>query len=216
MSRPGEEVAKRLGRPRDPDIEDRVYDAAMEIYSQLGWPGFTFEAITKATGIGKAAVYRRWSSRGQLLAETFEHRWLTVDEIDSGSLREDLIQLVAMFLDRMTGRYGMAFVHMWIDRVNYPEAQDATATYRTQMVTAGRQIVRRAVRRGELPSGTSPTLIIDLVVGGIQNHVISTPPHLRPQMEARMYAFGEELVDTVLRGALSSSARPSGSDRAHA
>src|ERR1700689_1033461 len=124
MSQPGEEVAKRLGRPRDPDIEDRVYDAAMEIYSQLGWPGFTFEAITKATGIGKAAVYRRWSSRGQLLAETFEHRWLTVDEIDSGSLREDLIQLVAMFLDRMTGRYGMAFVHMWIDRVNYPEAQD--------------------------------------------------------------------------------------------
>jgi hypothetical protein len=84
------------------------------------------------------------------------------------------------------------------------------------MVHVGRQIVRRAVRRGELPGGTSPTVIVDLVVGGIQNHVISTPAHLRPRMEARMYEFGEELVDTVLRGALAPGSRPAADKNSNA
>jgi AcrR family transcriptional regulator len=197
-----EEGAPRLGRPRDPDIEDRVYEAAMDTYSRVGWAGFTFEAITRSTGIGKAAIYRRWASRGELLGDTFKNRWLTVDEIDTGSLRADLIALTNMFLHHMTSQYGTVVIHMRVDRLQYQEVRDATDEYHLQMVRAGRQIVRRAVRRGELPADVSPTLIIDLVVGGIQNHVITTPPHLRSQMEARMYKFGEEMVDAVLRGIL--------------
>ena len=46
----------------------------------------------------------------------------------------------------------------------------------------------------------TPTLLTDLVVGGIHNHVIATPPALRPERESQMYAYAEQLVDAALRG----------------
>jgi hypothetical protein len=51
-----------------------------------------------------------------------------------------------------------------------------------------------------LPKGTSPTLALDLIVGGVTNHVAATPTDLRPAMEWKMHAYGETLVDTILRG----------------
>jgi len=193
------EVA-RPGRPRDPDIEDRVFDAAMAIYASAGWAGFNFEVITRATGIGKAAIYRRWPYRGALLADTLRARWMTVEDIDTGNLRDDLIRLVRLILTSHTGRYGFAAIQMQADRLHHDEVREATDEYVQKTIRAGRQIVHRAVARGELPVRIKPALIIDPVVGGAQNHVTSTPPDLRPAMEASMFDFGDDLVDTVLRG----------------
>jgi AcrR family transcriptional regulator len=174
----------------------------MDLYSRAGWAGFNFEAITRATGIGKAAIYRRWPDRGKLLADVMKARWMTVEDINAGNLRDDLLQLVSLFFTRLTGPYGSAMVQMQADRLHYKEVREATDGYILQTVRAGRQIVRRAVARGELPSQMSPTLIIDLVVGGVQNHVLSTPPSLRPEMESGMHDFAQDLVESVLRGVL--------------
>ena len=190
----------KAGRPRDPDIEDRVYDAAIDIYSHAGWAGFNFAAISRAAGIGKNAMYRRWSSREDLLADTLKARWISVEEIDTGYLRDDLLRLAMLFMTLLNGKYGSAQVQMQADRLHFQEVRTATDDYFRQMVRLGRQIVRRAVSRGELPPQMSPTLIIDLVVGGATNHVMSTPPSLRSDMAARMDHFGAELVDAVLRG----------------
>lgn len=180
-----------------------MFDAAIELYSHAGWAGFNFEAITRATGIGKAALYRRWPGRAELLVDTLKARWYTVNEINTGRLRDDLLALTRMFLDQMTSRRGNIHLQIMMDTENYDEVRDATAAYRTSLAKDGRAIVRRAVDRGELPAGTSPTLIIDMVVGGIQNHVVSTPPELRAKMEARMHEYGEQLVDAVLTGTIS-------------
>ena len=190
----------KAGRPRDPDIEDRVYDAAIDIYSHAGWAGFNFAAVSRAAGIGKNAIYRRWSSRGELLADTLEARWIPLEEIDTGGLRDDLHRLTMLFLELLTSQYGYAAVQMQVDRQHFEEVRAATDDYVMGTVRLGRQIVRRAVARGELPPQMSPTLIIDLVVGGVTNHVMSTPPELRPEMETRMGDFGAHLVDAVLRG----------------
>jgi AcrR family transcriptional regulator len=190
----------RPGRPRNPDIEDRVFDAAIEIYSRVGWAGFNFEAVTRATGIGKAAIYRRWPTRMDLLVAALKARWGTVGDIDTGTLRGDLLGLVEFFSARLTGSFGSVSIHINADRLHFPEAREATDAHITAEVRAGRRIVRRAIARGELPERTRPSLVIDLVVGAMQNHVLSTPASLRPEMVASLEGFGEDLVDTVLRG----------------
>jgi AcrR family transcriptional regulator len=192
--------AGRPGRPRNPDIEDRVFDAAIDIYGRVGWAGFNFEVVTRATGIGKAAIYRRWPTREDLLAATLSARWGTVNDIDTGTLRGDLLCLVSYFSERLTGSFGAVSVHINADRLHFPEARQATDAFIADEIRAGRQIVRRAMARGELPEHTRPSLVIDLVVGGMQNHVLTTPPSLRAEMEASIKEFGEDLVDTVLRG----------------
>jgi AcrR family transcriptional regulator len=190
----------KAGRPRDPDIEDRVYDAAIAIYSQVGWAGFNFAVISRAAGIGKSAMYRRWSSREELLADTLKARWLPVEEINTGHLRDDLRRLAMLFLTLLSSSYGSAHVQMQADRLHFEEVRTATDDYFRQLIRLGRQIVRRAVARGELPTEMSPALVMDLVVGGAMNHVMSTPASLRAEMESRMSKFGDELVEAVLRG----------------
>jgi AcrR family transcriptional regulator len=177
-----------------------VYDAAIDIYSQVGWPGFNFGVISRAAGIGKNAMYRRWSSREELLADTLRARWLPVAEIDTGHLRDDLLRLAMLFLTLLSSKYGSAHVQMQADRLHFEEVRAATDDYFRQLVRLGRQIVRRAVARGELPAEMTPALVIDLVVGGAMNHVMSTPGSLRAEMETHMVQFGNELVETVLRG----------------
>jgi DNA-binding transcriptional MerR regulator len=56
----------RSGRPRDPDLESRVLAAALRVYAEAGWSGFSFDAVARRAGVGKAPLYLRWQS-GQLV-----------------------------------------------------------------------------------------------------------------------------------------------------
>lgn len=197
---PAPAPARTRGRPRDPLLEDRVFEAAIRLYADTGWVGFNFDAVAKRAGVGKAALYRRWTSRGELLQDTFEARWYLIDRIDTGSLRGDLVALGRMSADIVTGPYGRAAQHIVVDVPRYPEVLTSTARYRESTVRQARSIVRRAQARGELADVVKPGLLIDLVVGAIANRVQTTPDRLRPTMIATMDEFLEEIVDVVLRG----------------
>ena len=96
-----------------------MYDAAIMIYSQVGWAGFNFAVISRAAGIGKSAIYRRWSSREELLSDTLKARWLPVEEINTGHLRDDLRRLAMLFLTLLSSSYGSAHVQMQADRLHF-------------------------------------------------------------------------------------------------
>ncbi|MCU1690364.1 MAG: transcriptional regulator, partial [Jatrophihabitantaceae bacterium] len=186
---PAAPPAPTRGRPRDPLLEDRVFEAAIRLYADTGWVGFNFDAVAKRAGVGKAALYRRWTTRGELLRDTFEARWYLIDRIDTGSLRGDLVALGRMSADIVIGPYGRAAQHIVVDVPRYPEVFTSTARYRESTVRQARAIVRRAQARGELADIVKPGLLIDLVVGGIANRVQTTPDRLRPTMIATMDDF---------------------------
>jgi AcrR family transcriptional regulator len=188
------------GRPRDPGLEDRVFDAAIALYAEGGWAGFSFEAVARRSGVGKAGLYRRWPSREELLRQTFEARWFSPARIDTGSLRGDLIALVRQIFGVLTSDYAGAARWMAMDAAQHPTVRAATAPYGEAAVRQGRAIVRRAIARGEIAPTVNPGLLMDLVVGAVTNHVGTTPRRLRGAMIAKRDAFTEGLVGTVLRG----------------
>ena len=194
-------VRSSRGRPRDPGLEDRVFDAAIALYAEVGWAGFNFDALAKRSGVGKDALYRRWgASRPGLLRQTLEARWYGIAPIDTGSIREDLLALARMWLRLRTGPHGKVGLHMMVDTTRFPEVAEILEGYREDTVRQARAIVRRAIDRREIPSTTNPELVLDIVVGGVTNHVATTPQRLRPAMTAKMDEFAESLVDVVLGG----------------
>ncbi|TWS95920.1 TetR/AcrR family transcriptional regulator [Reyranella sp. CPCC 100927] len=198
---PGGRVRNGRGRPRDPGLEDRVFDAAIALYAEVGWAGFTFDALAKRSGVGKDALYRRWgASRPGLLRQTLEARWYGVDAIDTGSIREDLLALARLSLRLRTGPHGKVSLHMMVDTTRFPEVADVLGSYGEATVRQARAIVRRAIERGELPPATNPGLVMDMVVGSVTNHVATTPQRLRPAMTAKMDDFAVSLVDVLLSG----------------
>jgi AcrR family transcriptional regulator len=188
------------GRPRDPMLEARVFDAAMALYAEAGWAGFNFDAVARAAGVGKASLYSRWPSRGDLLRRTFEARWYAVEDIDTGGLRGDLLALARTIGRTLTGPYGAARSRMSADAARFVEVSDCFRPYSEALVRQSRAIVRRAIARGELVADVNPGLVMDLVVGAVTNHVGTTPRHLRAAMLRKLGGFTEDLVATVLRG----------------
>lgn len=188
------------GRPRDPEIDARVFDAALTLYGQLGWKGFSLDAVGRGARVSKDALYRRWRSREALLEDALKLRWDWVSGIDVGNVRADMTLLAERTFDTFAGLYGGVALQLRADSRNFPEVRAFMEPYRASVGHQGRSIVHRAVERGELPAATSPSLIMDLLVGGIVNRIMSTPDHLRQQMLDRRSAFIAMMIDVILQG----------------
>jgi hypothetical protein len=65
--------------------------------------------------------------------------------------------------------------------------------------------VRRGIRRGDVPEGTSVTLLLDTLCGGVLMHAITTPTELRAQLAADVDGYANRLVDFLLRSVLSTT-----------
>lgn len=55
------------GRPRDPRIEEAVLAATRDLLAEHGYDGATIEAIAKAAGVSRPAIYRRWPTRAHVV-----------------------------------------------------------------------------------------------------------------------------------------------------
>jgi AcrR family transcriptional regulator len=83
----------RLDRSRDPAI----LNAALAELSEHGYSKTNMNDIAARAGVGKAAIYRRWSSKASLMADALVY-WrpdlLADDAPDTGSLEGDLDAIV--------------------------------------------------------------------------------------------------------------------------
>jgi AcrR family transcriptional regulator len=61
-------VPRRRGRPRDPSIDEAVFDAVLELLAEGGYAKATMEAVAERAGLQRPAVYRRFRSRSALVA----------------------------------------------------------------------------------------------------------------------------------------------------
>ncbi len=181
-------------------MESRILEAAIALYGQQGWRGFNFDLLSKAARVGKDALYRRWPTRSALLNDALRGQWVQVGAIDEGSLRVDLLALGRAVFDAFTGPYGTVALYLRADTQSFPEVREFADPWREYMVQQGRAIVQRAVARSEIPATTPPALILDILIGAVINHVVSTPERLRGRMTSRFDEFVTSLVDLVVMG----------------
>src|SRR3954451_21851333 len=81
------------GRPRDPEVDRRVLEAALEVYAGLGWAGFNFEAVARRAGFGPPPLYRPWLSNRALLIDAVERSSSVIAVADPGTARGHLVAL---------------------------------------------------------------------------------------------------------------------------
>jgi AcrR family transcriptional regulator len=187
-----------VGRPRDPDVESRVHAAACRLYGRAGWAGFSIEAVAREAGVGKAAIYRRWAGKGALLEDALTSQLPPPEAVDTGSLRGDLLELGGAQLSLYSGEHGGAALRLGAEGRVTEELIPRYAAMRQAQVLAARSVVRRAIRRAELPTGTSVTLLLDTLFGGLLMHVLAAPGPLSERDRVRYLG---QLVDFVLSAA---------------
>ncbi len=85
----------RRGRPRDPSIELAIAEAAWGVLSDRGYVAFSFEEVASRAGCSRPALYRRFSTKRDLLLWMID-KAARETEPHLGASRDPRIALVEM------------------------------------------------------------------------------------------------------------------------
>ncbi len=103
------EAAARPGRRRDPAVDEAVKAAVLDLLTERGWAGVSMDGVAARARVGKASIYRRWSSRVQMVAEAITELNLSgIDRPDTGTLHGDLLVLYRAMITSLQGPLGTA------------------------------------------------------------------------------------------------------------
>lgn len=189
------------GRPADPGIERRVLAAALTVYGEVGWAGFTLDRVARRAPVGKAALYRRWPTKEDLLLAALEHLAEPPgDEADPTDLRGCLIGMTEQVIDMFVGPKALVLPRVLIEASQYPPRFDDMVQniVRARFGTV-RTVIQAAADRGELPARTPPDLIIDAIMGRVISLIVLTPGARRATINAERDRYAASITDFVLR-----------------
>ncbi|MFJ2650784.1 TetR/AcrR family transcriptional regulator [Streptomyces sp. NPDC087420] len=154
-------------RRRGPVLERAILEAALEQLSRVGWNGLTMEGVAAGAQTGKAAVYRRWPSKEDLVADALQAGLPTFGEApDHGSVREDLYQLCRRMRDAMYSLPGAAL------RAVVHECDGPTAERFHGLIFSGviepsnrlfGEVVCRGIQRGDVRPDATGELVFDVI-----------------------------------------------------
>jgi AcrR family transcriptional regulator len=162
VSNTSAETRAKPGRPRDPQVDEAIFAATLELLAEQGYAQLTIERIAARAGIGKASLYRRWPDKVSVVLEAVSHNPERPAAPDTGNLRTDMLVYLRTLV-RYRTVHGEAISAISGEAFANARFADAFRAGMADPVLAGmRTIVERAVARGELPEGTDVDLVAAL------------------------------------------------------
>ncbi|MDL2075652.1 TetR/AcrR family transcriptional regulator [Streptomyces sp. GXMU-J15] len=154
-------------RRRGAVLERAILDATLEQLSTVGWNGLTMEGVAAGAQTGKAAVYRRWPSKEDLVADALKVGLPRIDAVpDLGSVREDLLALCRLARDAMYSRPGFAFRAV-IHECDHLQAERFHGVIFNGIVEPTlkliREVITRGIGRGEVRSDAANACVFDAI-----------------------------------------------------
>lgn len=87
-------------RRRGKALQDAIFDAALDQLRTVGYTGLTMESVASAAGTGKAALYRRWTNKDDLITAALESVLLDpIEVVLTGDPRDDIFALLRCMRD---------------------------------------------------------------------------------------------------------------------
>jgi AcrR family transcriptional regulator len=150
------------------EITTALRRALLEELAAVGYGRLSIEAVARRAGVAKTAVYRRWTSKLEMVLEAVaEVAGQRLSLPDTGSLRSDLefvLRLMAHALEHPLA--SQIIPDLLAEAGRDPQmAQTLHQALRDAQKDVGVQLVDRAVARGEVPADTDFDVALDLVVG---------------------------------------------------
>lgn len=153
-------------RRRGQVLQRAIFDAVLYQLSTVGWRQLTMEGVAACAQTGKAAIYRRWASKQDLVMAALENALPLVNEApDLGTLRDDLVYLYNQMRTIMQSPAGCA-LRAIMDEIEHEHARVFFKLIQQKVLEPGRRIsvevLRRGVERGEVRADADIELLADV------------------------------------------------------
>ena len=170
------------GRPRDPELDQVILGATIDVLSEVGYVRLTVVEVARRAGVSKPAIYRRWAQKSQLVVEAMVTQMHAGQGPDTGSAAGDLLALTGQLIGALTmtplGRVLPGLVaEMAADPV-------LANSYRTLIIRPMQQLWRdaitRAIARGELTTDTDVDFVLNALAGPLYFSLLITGEPIAP------------------------------------
>jgi len=157
------------GRPREQRVDQDVAEATCALLGDVGYARLTIEAVAARARVGKAAIYRRWASKADLVFASAVHPLDLSPPSDTGALQGDLTALVEDIIACLASPAAAEGVPGLLGDLSHdPELANR---FRTTFIEQERAtvaiILERAIKRGELSEWPDPDLVHSLLLGSV-------------------------------------------------
>lgn len=192
-------------RRRGAELEDAICVAAFAELSEVGFAAFTIESVAARAQTGKASIYRRWSTKNDLLMEAFcrgvptPAGCLMAAEVeDSVGTRDALHTVVSLMIESMTGP-NSATVHA----IAGEAARDPAfgRAVEREMLAPRRQglveLFERGIGRGDVAAGAPIGLVAEMIPAIVMSRITFEHQSPGPELAAQLV---DQLAMPLLRG----------------
>jgi AcrR family transcriptional regulator len=169
-------------RPRvEGGREDEILDATVTVVAELGYDRLTMDAVATAAKASKATLYRRWSTKAELVVDAISRAkgCPLPEDVDTGSLRGDLISMSCGdggFTDEMP----MSVIAGLVTALHRdPDLQKAfQERFLAPRLQLTHKVYERAVERGEIAPHVDIELLSVTLPAVIVHHayILGVPP----------------------------------------
>jgi len=179
---------------QDPRVERSrrvILEAALEELGEVGYGALTIESVAARAGVGKSTIYRHWTGKLALVEDAF--RTLKAQALlpESGSLRErvtSFLEQVARLVEEST--YSACMPALIEAAERDPQVRAFHCAFSTERLAALVDLLRDAVKSGELPESSSPEMLADALIGPIVMRRLMFfepfPPERVPELVAQV------------------------------
>lgn len=145
-----------------------VFRATLGVLADVGFEGLEVPEVARRASVHASTIYRRWGSKARLVGEALLERGRPLSPTpDTGALRTDLERLLIEGGGLLRTPAVLALFEVLLAESKQPSTQVASARDRffAAHLREAQLIIDRAAARSELPAGTSPNALIELVIG---------------------------------------------------
>lgn len=180
------------GRPRDPDVERRAFEAARSIYGESGKLQVTFANVAALAGIGKPALYRRWETPQELLMDALRAIPLPQGIEDLGDAQAELADYARGLMRLYVSPEGAAMMRVITEFHNETEPFRQWITETSDgMIAHAATVIDRALARGEPAPMLPARTIMEIITGTMLSHIVTRlhAGQLPPEQEVAQYCW---------------------------
>jgi AcrR family transcriptional regulator len=156
------------GRPRDARCDQAILRATLDILREGGVAALSIDAVAARAEVGKATIYRRWTSKDVLVLEALRSDGDPIDVPDTGNLRDELETYFDRLIERFAANDGSDVLPHLIEAACYDaDVRASLDDYIKQRQKPLRSILLRAAQRGDIAEDVDRVVMAEALVGPV-------------------------------------------------